>query len=87
MTVTLWPGDETLRGCWLWEKSCFLLQTSPKEGAGSPSHRVAKNWAGQAGAQEHVLEAASLLAGRLGGMTSSLPSVSATEALLFQPQV
>lgn len=57
----------------------------PKGRYGSSLSGVAENWTGQAGAPAtRVRGSGPLLAGRLGGMTSSLPG-SATEALLFQP--
>ena len=46
MTVTLWHERKLLEVV-AREKSCFLLQPSPKEGAGSSSNRVAENWAGR----------------------------------------
>lgn len=45
MTVTLWHKRKRLEAV-AREKSCFLPQPSPKEGAGSSSNRVAENWAG-----------------------------------------
>lgn len=76
----------TLRGGKLpevvkWGEELLLARTSPKEGGGAPSEESLR--AGQAGAPAtRVGGSGRLLAGRLGGMTSSLPR-SATEALLF----
>lgn len=82
MTVTLWHERNVLEAVSGW-KTCFLLQTSPEEGAGSSIHESLRT--GRTGAPGTCVGGSQpLLAGRLGGMTSSLP-VSATEALLFQP--
>lgn len=60
-----------------------MLQTSPKEGAGTPSHRVAENRAGRREPRNTCWRQRAS-PGRASGWDDLIPSVSATEALLFQ---